>query len=57
MFTRPYTARRQHSAKLVDTLCDDFDVEVKMWSDLMKENISVSCMPHKLAILPLLLIC
>ena len=45
------------TTKLVDTLCDDFDVEVKMWSDLMKENISVSSMPHQLAILPLLFIC
>ena len=27
--------------KLVDNLCENFDVEVQIWSDLMKENITV----------------
>ena len=27
--------------KLVDSLCEDYDVEVQIWSDLMKENITI----------------
>ena len=30
-----------HTTELVGTSCEDFDVEVQIWSDLMKKNNTV----------------